>query len=71
MKTSSTRMTNVWQTGSNVEEVARKLAEKAALFEYMNAAKTQLHFLSRAGNVSNTTVEVDGSIIHPSNVSWA
>jgi hypothetical protein len=62
---------NIWQTGSNVEEVARKLAEKAALFEYMNAAKTQLHFLSRAGNVSNTTVEVDGSIIHPSNVSWA
>jgi hypothetical protein len=64
---------NVWQTGSNVEEVARKLAEKATLFvEYtikmglsMNAAKTQLLFLSRAGNVTNTTVEVDGSIIHP------
>jgi hypothetical protein len=62
---------NVWQTGSNVEEVARKLAEKAALLvEYtrkmglsMNAAKTQLLFSSRAGNVTNTTVEVDGSII--------
>jgi hypothetical protein len=43
---------NVWQTGSNGEEVARKLAEKAALFvKYtrkmglsMNAAKTQLLF---------------------------
>jgi hypothetical protein len=43
---------NVWQTESNKEEVARKLAEKAALFvEYtrgmglsMNAAKTQLLF---------------------------
>jgi hypothetical protein len=67
---------NVWQMGSNVEEVARKLAEKAALFvEYtrkmglsMNAAKTQLLFLSRAGNVTDTTVEVDGSIIYPGDV---
>jgi hypothetical protein len=66
---------NVWQTGSNREEVARKLAEKAALFvEYtrmglsMNAAKTQLLFSSPAGNVANTTVEVDGSIIYPGNV---
>jgi hypothetical protein len=67
---------NVWQTGSNGEEVARKLAEKAALFvEYtrrmglsMNAAKTQLLFLSRAGNVAETTVEVDGNHIHPSDV---
>jgi hypothetical protein len=41
---------NVWQTGTNVEEVDRKLTKKAALFvEYtrsmglsMNAAKTQL-----------------------------
>jgi hypothetical protein len=56
--------------------VARKLAEKAALFvEYtrrmglsMNAAKTQLLFLSRAGNVAETTVEVDGNHIHPSDV---
>jgi hypothetical protein len=55
---------NVWQTGSTKEEVARKLAEKAALFvEYtrrmglsMNAAKTQLLFSSHAGNVSETTV---------------
>jgi hypothetical protein len=67
---------NVWQTWSNVEEVVRKLAEKAALFvKYpmkmglsMNSAKTQLLFLSRAGNVADTTVEVDGSIIHPGNV---
>jgi hypothetical protein len=59
-----------------VEEVARKLEEKAALFvEYtrkmglsMNAAKTQLLFSSRAGNVTDTTVEVDGSIIHPGKV---
>jgi hypothetical protein len=56
--------------------VARKLTEKAALFvEYtrkmglsMNAAKTQILFLSRAGNVSNTTVEVDGCTIYPGNV---
>jgi hypothetical protein len=67
---------NVWQTGSNGEEVARKLAEKEALFvQYtrrmglsMNAAKTQLLFLSRAGNVAETTVEVDGNHIHPSDV---
>jgi hypothetical protein len=67
---------NIWQTGSTKEEVARKLAEKAALFvEYtgrmglsMNAGKTQLLFLSRAGNVADTTVEEDGSIISPSNV---
>jgi hypothetical protein len=67
---------NVWQTGSNKEEVARKLAEKAALFvEYMrrmglsmNAAKTQLLLSSHAGNVSETTVEVDGNTIHPGNV---
>jgi hypothetical protein len=67
---------NVWQTGSNGEEVARKLAEKAALFvEYtrrmglsMNAAKTHLLFSSHAGNVSETTVEVDGNHIHPSDV---
>jgi hypothetical protein len=53
--------------------VSRKLAEKAALFvEYtrkiglsMNAAKTQLLFSSRAGNVADTTVEVDGSVIYP------
>jgi hypothetical protein len=53
--------------------VARKLAEKAALFvEYMrrmglhmNASKTQLLFSSCAGNVTETPVEVDGSIIHP------
>jgi hypothetical protein len=67
---------NVWQTGSNGEEVARKLAEKAALFvEYtrkmglsMNAAKTQLLFSSHAGNVANTTMEVDGSVIYPSGI---
>jgi hypothetical protein len=34
----------------------------------MNAGKTQLLFLSRAGNVADTTVEVDGSIISPSDV---
>jgi hypothetical protein len=65
---------NIWPTGSTGEEVARKLAEKAALFvEYtgrmglsMNAGKTQLLFSSRAGNVADTTVEVDGSTIYPS-----
>jgi hypothetical protein len=64
---------NVWQTGSTREDVARKLTEKAALFvEYtrkmglsMNASKTQLLFSSRAGNVTETPVEVDGSIIYP------
>jgi hypothetical protein len=64
---------NVWQTGSTKEDVARKLTEKAALFvEYtrkmglsMNASKTQLLFSSRAGNVTETPVEVDGSIIYP------
>jgi hypothetical protein len=67
---------DVLQTGSNGEEVARKLAEKAALFvKYtrkmglsINAAKTQLLFLSRAGNVDDTTVDVDGSVIYPSGV---
>jgi hypothetical protein len=57
--------------------VARKLMEKAALFvEYtgrmglsMNAGKTQLLFLSRAGNVADTTVEVEGSSIYPSETS--
>jgi uncharacterized protein (UPF0333 family) len=68
---------NVWQTGNNVEEVVRKLAEKAALFvEYtrsmglsMNAAKTQLLLSTHAGNVSEITVEVDGNTIHPGNVT--
>jgi hypothetical protein len=62
---------NVWQTGSTKEDVARK-PEKAALFvEYtrkmglsMNASKTQLLFSSCAGNVTETPVEVDGSVIH-------
>jgi hypothetical protein len=64
---------NVWQTGSTKEDVARKLTEKATLFvEYtqkrglsMNASKTQLLFSSRAGNVTETLVEVDRSVIHP------
>jgi hypothetical protein len=67
---------NVWQTGINKEEVVRKLAEKADLFvEYtrrmglsMNAAKTQMLLSSHAGNVSETTVEVDGNTIHPGKV---
>jgi hypothetical protein len=67
---------NVWQTGINKEEVVRKLAEKAALFvEYtrrmglsINAAKTQMLLSSDAGNVSDTTVEVDGNTIHPGEV---
>jgi Ser-tRNA(Ala) deacylase AlaX len=66
---------NVWQTGSTKEEVAWKLAEKVALFvDYtrrmglnMNASKTQLLFSSCAGNVAETTVEVDGSVIHQGN----
>jgi hypothetical protein len=67
---------NVWQRGINKEEVVRKLVEKAALFvEYtrrmglsMNAAKTQMLLSSHAGNVSETTVEVDGNTIRPSKV---
>jgi hypothetical protein len=63
---------NVWQTGSRNKDVARKLTEKAALFvKYMRkmvlsmkAFKTQLLFSSRAGNVTETPVEVDGSVIH-------
>jgi hypothetical protein len=34
----------------------------------MNAAKTQLLFSSHAGNVADTTWEVDGSVIYPGNV---
>jgi hypothetical protein len=64
---------NVWKTGSSKEDVARKLTEKAALFvKYtrkmglsINASKTQLLFSSRAGNVTETPVKVDGSVIHP------
>jgi hypothetical protein len=64
---------NIWQTGITKEDVARQLTEKAALFvEYtrkmdlsMNASKTQLLFSSRAGNVTETPVEMDGSVIHP------
>jgi hypothetical protein len=67
---------NVWQTGNNVEEVVRKLTEKAALFvDYtrsmglsMNATKTQLLLSAKAGNVSKVTVEVDGNTILPCNV---
>jgi hypothetical protein len=67
---------NVWQTGSNVEEVVRKLMEKAALFgDYtrsmglsMNTSKTQLLLLANAGNVSEVIMEVDGNTILPCNV---
>jgi hypothetical protein len=67
--------TNVWQLGSNVKEVVRKLTEKASKFvDYtgsmglsMNASKTQLLFLSYAGTVVDVTVEVDGNTIKPSN----
>jgi hypothetical protein len=67
---------NVWQTGSKWEEVSRKLTEKASLFlEYtrrmglsINAAKTQLLFSSCARYMAETTVEVDGNHIHPSDV---
>jgi hypothetical protein len=66
---------NVWQMGRNVEEVVRKLTEKASLFvDYtrsiglsMNASMTQLLFSANAGNVADVTVEVDGSTIKPSN----
>jgi hypothetical protein len=34
----------------------------------MNAGKTQLLFSSRASNMSDTTVEVDGSVIYPGDV---
>jgi hypothetical protein len=64
---------NVWLMGSNVEEVVRKLTEKAALFvDYtrsmglsMNASKTQLLLLADAGNVADVTMEVDGNTISP------
>jgi hypothetical protein len=66
---------NVWQLGSNVEEVAKKLTAKALRFvDYtrsmgltMNATKTQLLFLTNAGNVADVTLEVDGSTIKPTN----
>jgi hypothetical protein len=65
---------NVWQMGSKVEEVVRKLTEKAALVEdytrrmglLMNASKTQLLLLSNAGNVAEVTMEVEGNTITPS-----
>jgi hypothetical protein len=58
---------NVWQMGSNVEEVVRKLREKAALFvDYtrsmglsMNASTTQLLLSANAGNVASVTMEVE------------
>jgi hypothetical protein len=58
---------NVWQTRSNVEEVVRKLTEKAVLFvDYtrsmglsMNASKTQLLLSANAGNVADVTMVVD------------
>jgi hypothetical protein len=61
--------------GSNVEEVFRKLTEKAALFvDYtrsmglsMNASKTQLLLSANAGNVADVTMDVDGNTITPSN----
>jgi hypothetical protein len=61
--------------GRNVEEVVRKLTEKASLFvDYtrsmglsMNASKTQQLFSANGGNVADVTVEVDGSTIKPSN----
>jgi hypothetical protein len=61
---------NVWQTGNTKEEVARKLTEKSALFvEYTRRmGLSQLLFSSRAGNVADTTVEVDGSVIYPGDV---
>jgi hypothetical protein len=56
--------------------VASKLVEKADLFvEYtrwmglsMKAGKTQLLLSSRAGNVADTTVELNGSVIYPGDV---
>jgi hypothetical protein len=67
---------NVWHTGSNVEEVVRKPTEKAALFvDYtrsmglsMNASKTQLLLSAKADNVTEVTMEVDGNTISPCNV---
>jgi hypothetical protein len=61
--------------GSNMEEVVRKLTEKAALFmDYtrsmglsMNASKTQLLLSANAGNVADVTLEVGGNTIYPSN----
>jgi hypothetical protein len=69
---------NVWQTGSKVEEVVRKLTEKAALFvDYtrsmglsMNASKTQLLLSANAGNVTDITMGTPSPPAPPSN-SWA
>jgi hypothetical protein len=60
---------NVWQTGSTKEEVARKLPEKdmRRMGLSINDGKTQLLFSTHAGNVSETTVEVDGNVIHTCN----
>jgi hypothetical protein len=66
---------NVWQSGKNVDEVIRKLTEKAALFvDYtrsmglsMNASKTQMLLLANGGNVANITVMVDRNSINLSN----
>jgi hypothetical protein len=66
---------NVGQMGRNVEEVVRKLTEKASLFvDYtrsmglsMDASKTKLLFSANAGKVADVTVEVDRSTIKSSN----
>jgi hypothetical protein len=65
---------NVWQLGKSVDEVIRKLTEKAALFvDYtrsmglsMNASKTQMLLSAIAGNVANITMMVEGNTISPS-----
>jgi hypothetical protein len=65
---------NFWQTWKAVEEVIRKLTEKASSFvDYtqsmglsMNVSKTQLLLLANAGNVANISMMVDGNTITPS-----
>jgi hypothetical protein len=58
----------VWQTGSTKEKVALFVQYTRRMGLSMNAAKTQLLFSSHAGNVVETTVEVDGNHIHPGDV---
>jgi hypothetical protein len=66
---------NMWQTGKDVEEVIRKLTEKAASFvDYtqskellMNASNMHLLLSTNAGNVANISMMVDGNTITPGN----
>jgi hypothetical protein len=68
---------NIWQTGRDVNEVVRKLTEKAANFaDYMrrmglsmNASKTQLLLSANVGNVANLNMMVYGNTNSPAQTS--